>query len=735
MNELTTIERWGHISYRARRLILWVALCLVGFGAVWGSGVFGQLQDAGGFNAPSSQSQHESQLATSTFGRDAGDVVVLYSSATQSVRAPAYRGAVEHTLASLPQRDVLSVATYWSTNSSKFISTDGHETFAVIELTGANDDARQGSYDAVKGDLAAAGLRDEVGGLVATNATISSQTSQGIKTAETLSMPILLLLLLLIFGSLVAASLPLAIGVIGILGSFTMLRALTLFTGVSIFSVNITTILGLGLGIDYGLFMVNRFREELRRNSSVEDAVARTMATSGRTVLFSGITVAVALSSLILFPESFLRSMGYGGVLTVLIDVLAALTVMPALLSVLGGRVNSLRIRRSVNGAPKPVEGGAWYRLAKAVMRKPMAVALAIVIALLALGSPFLHVAWGGTDATVLPSSASPRIVAEALAHDFPGNPTSPIEAVVQFKTPVSGSTSNEAELTGYVAHLREVRGVTGASVTGMRGDTVRIDVSYLSSPDSTNAMGIVARVRDVASPADASRYVGGVTAELTDTLSSLSSTLPWMALIVLLATFVLLFLAFGSVVLPLKAIALNILSLSVMFGVLVYIFQDGHGSGLLNFTANGTINPATPILMFAIMFGLSMDYEVFLLSRIRESYLETGDNETAIATGLQKTGGVITGAALMLAVVIGAFSLSNITVTKMMGVGMVVALVVDATIVRLLLVPSTMKMLGDRNWWAPAPLRRWHARHGFEEGPEASGATTRQEERELVTV
>ncbi len=348
MSELTIIERWGHISYRARRVILWVTLCLVGFGAVWGSGVFGQLQDAGGFNAPSSQSQHESQLATSAFGRDAGDVVVLYASARHSVHAPSYRNAVENTLTSLPKRDVLSVATYWSTGSSTYVSDDQHQTFVVIELAGANDDARQVSYNDIKGDLAAPGLRDDVGGLVATNATISSQTSAGIKTAESLSMPILLLLLLLIFGSLVAASLPLAIGVVGILGSFTMLRVLTLFTGVSIFSVNITTILGLGLGIDYGLFMVSRFREELRQNSSVETAVARTMATAGRTVLFSGVTVAVALSSLVLFPESFLRSMGYGGVLTVLVDVLAALIVMPALLSVLGGKVNALRIRPGV---------------------------------------------------------------------------------------------------------------------------------------------------------------------------------------------------------------------------------------------------------------------------------------------------------------------------------------------------------------------------------------------------
>jgi RND superfamily putative drug exporter len=419
--------------------------------------------------------------------------------------------------------------------------------------------------------------------------------------------------------------------------------------------------------------------------------------------------------------------------LTVLIDVLAALTVMPALLSVLGTRVNSLRIRPAVARAPRPTEDGAWYRLAQRVMRKPVAVALVIVIALLALGSPFLHVVWGGTDATVLPSSAAPRVVAEALARDFPGNPTSPIESVVQFTHPIASSSSNELKLQTYVDELRAVKGVSGAVVTGVRGDIARIDLNYLASPDSSQAQGVVARIRDVPAPQDANRYVGGVTAELTDTLASLGATLPWMALVVLLATFILLFLAFGSVVLPLKAIVLNILSLSVMFGVLVFIFQEGHGSGLLNFTANGSINPATPILMFAIMFGLSMDYEVFLLSRIRENYLATGDNETAIATGLQKTGGVITGAALMLAVVIGAFSLSNVTFTKMMGVGMVVALLVDASVVRLLLVPSSMKILGGRNWWAPASLRRLHARIGVQEGTEPRDS--HDDSKSLVTV
>ncbi|MGO9583752.1 MAG: MMPL family transporter [Acidimicrobiales bacterium] len=721
MSRGSAFERWGRVVARRRRLTLTIALTGVVFAVIWGSGVLGRLQTAGGFYAPGTQSQQEALMAAGAFGRDAGDVVVIYSSPTESVRTPGFRFAVTRTLGALPHRAVQSYATYWSSGSPSFVSASGRETFAVLELTGSSDDARQDSYNTVKADLGAPGLHTQVGGLVPTDEAITNQTSADIGRAESLSLPILLILLLVIFGSVTAASLPLAIGGIGILGSFSVLRFLTLFTPVSIFSVNITTILGLGLGIDYGLFMVSRFREELRREASVEAAVARTVATAGRTVAFSGVTVAVALASLMLFPETFLRSMGYGGVLTVVVDMLAALTVMPALLALLGPRVNSLRIRRSIRRAPAPIESGGWYRLGQRVMGRPLAVAGVIVVLLVFLGSPFLKIAWGGTDAAVLPAGAAPRQVTEALGRDFPGNPTAPIEAVLDFGGPVTATTARSAELASYLSRLRHVAGVAGAQVTGVRGDLARVDMSYRPGPYSQQAAAIVARVRDVAPPAGAAAYVGGQSALLADTLAGLGHTLPWMVLIVVLATFLLLFLAFGSVLLPVKAIAMNLLSLSVMFGVLVWVFQEGHLSRLLEFTPNGTIDPSTPILMFAIMFGLSMDYEVFLLSRIREHYDMSGDNTAAIATGLQRTGGVITSAALMLGVVIGSFSASSVTFTKMMGIGMVVALSVDATIVRLLLVPATMKLLGDANWWAPGPLRRIYTRFGFKEGTDAS--------------
>ena len=727
----SVFERWGRTAYRRRRLVLVIALLVGVVGVIWGTTIFSKVQTAGGFDAPGSQSQHEANLATKAFGRDAGDVVVLYSSTTLTTAAPAFRSAVTATLAALPHSKVESSASYWSTGSRRFVSATGKQTYAVIELAGSSDTARQGNYDAIKTDLSAPGLTSQVGGVVPTNETIDQQTTANITRAEGLSFPVLLILLLVIFGSLTAASLPLAIGALGILGSFTALRLLTLVTGVSVFSLNITTILGLGLGIDYGLFLVSRFREELHRQDSVEDAVARTVATAGRTVLVSGVTVAIVLASLMLFPETILRSIGYGGVATVVIDMIAALTVLPALLAVLGPKVNSLRIRRSVQRPPAAETSGGWYRLAHSVMRRPLLYAVPIVVLLLALGSPFLKVVWGGVDATVLPASAAPRVVTESLNRDFPGNPTAPIEAIVQFRGPVAASPARAASLADYTSRLGHVPGVTAAQVTGVHGNVARIDLSYGPGPYTPQARAIAGQARDVAAPPGATAQVGGQTAALADQLSSIGHTLPWMALAVVIATFLLLFLAFGSLVLPLEAIVANILSLSAMYGVVTWIFQDGHLSGLLGFTPNGTISPTIPVLMFAIMFGLSMDYEVFLLSRIRERYVATGDNTGAIASGLQRTGGVITSAALLLVIVIGMFSLSSITFIKLLGVGMIVALVLDATLVRLLLVPATMRLLGDANWWAPAPLRRLHARYGIREDDGPGPAPVAQPEPE----
>jgi uncharacterized membrane protein YdfJ with MMPL/SSD domain len=739
-------EAWGRIIYRRRRLTLVIAGIVIVFAGVWGTQVFGKLSSGNSFTPPSSQSQREANAAASAFGRNAADVVVLYRSPGMTVSGPAFRAAVSGALAGLPRTDVTGASTYWATHSAALVSHDRHQTYAVLELAGADDAARQKAFKAIRDGLdppvlAAHGITAQVGGTVPTEVAINSEVTSDIGRAEGISLPVLLILLLLIFGGLAAASLPLAVGAAGILGSFTVLRLLTLFGTVSVFSVNITTILGLGLGIDYGLFMVVRFREELRRQPTVEDAVARTVATAGRTIAVSGITVAVALVSLMLFPQVFLRSMGYGGVATVAVDMIAALTLLPALLAVLGPRVNALRVRRSVglgaagssgadpaaDPAAEPGSGGGWARLAHGVMRRPVVFVVVITLGLLALGLPFLRISWGGTDARALPATAQARQVTEALNRDFPVNSTSPVEAVVTLRTLAAGPAGHSA-LAAYTSRLDRVPGAQGAQVTAVHGDQARIDVGYTSNPVSVAARQLVNRIRAVPAPAGATVLVGGTTATLVDELSSLGATLPWMALLVVVSTFVLLFLAFGSVVLPLKAIVMNVLSLSATFGVIVWIFQWGHLSRLLQFTPTGTIDPTMPILILAIIFGLSMDYEVFLLSRIREHYDLTGDNTAAIATGLQRTGGVITSLAFLLIIVVGAFSASGITFIKLIGVGMIVALVIDATIVRILLVPATMRLLGRANWWAPGPLHRLYARYGIHEAAGGSGAGTAAE-------
>jgi RND superfamily putative drug exporter len=689
---------------------------------VWGTGVFGALSSSGGFDTPGSESAKATQIAERDLGRDTADVVILYQGKT-TVDDPAFRTEVEKALAALPSGKVAGTSTYWTTKAPQFVSDDRTATYAVLQLAGSDPAARQDSYEAIKDDLgeAGGGLTAKVGGAVGTEVAINERVSSDIGRAEGMAMPILLVLLVLIFGGLVSASLPLLVGGLAILGSFTALHALTYVTDVSIFAVNITTFLGLGLAIDYGLFMVSRFREEIDRDGATPaDALAATMATAGRTVAVSGVTVAVSLSGLLLFDQNFLVSMGYGGIATVFVCMIGALTVLPALLAVLGPKVNALPVRRRRTTTESRFDGW-WGRIAHSVMRRPVIYVVATVALLLALGGPFLRINWGGVDAKVLPDGSEARVVSETLETDFARNSTSPIEAVVT-------GTSDQAAVQAYGARLDAVPGITGATVTGSEGTTTRIALRYDADPNSEAARDLVQQVRNVPPPAGARAYVGGVTADVVDQLDSLGATLPWLAVVVGGATFVLLFLAFGSVLLPLKAIVMNMLSLSATFGAVVLIFQDGHLSDVLGFTATGSIAPAMPILMLAMLFGISMDYEVFLLSRVREQYDLTGSNTTAVASGVQRTGAIITSAALLFIVVIGAFATSGITFIKMTGVGMAIAILMDATIVRALLVPATMRLLGRANWWAPGPLARLYGRYGIRESESPTAPPSRLE-------
>ncbi|MFF4238735.1 MMPL family transporter [Actinomadura geliboluensis] len=701
-------ERWGRWVHRRRRWVLAVAGAALVFAGMWGTGVFGALSSAGGFETPGSESTKATRIAEQALGRDAADVVVLYQGKT-TVDDPSYRTSVEQALGALPKDKVASVGTYWTTKAPQFVSGDRTSTYAVLEMAGADDAARASSYEAIKDELTevGGGLTAKAGGPVATSAAIDERVTSDITRAEAIAMPVLLVLLVLIFGGLVAAGLPLLVGGFAILGSFTALHALAYATDVSIFAVNITTFLGLGLAIDYGLFVVSRFREELRRDgASVEDALAATMNTAGRTVAVSGVTVAISLSGLLLFDQNFLVSMGYGGIATVFVCMLGALTVLPALLAVLGPKVDALPLWRR-----RRESRGWWARLAHSVMRRPVVYVVATVALLLALGAPFLRINWGGVDAAALPAGTDARAVAEALDARFPRNATTPVNAIVT-------GTSDRAAIDAFGDRLAALPGAAGATMTGSEGTTTRIAVRYDADPYSDTARELVQKVRDAPAPPGAQVHVGGATADVVDEVGGLGGTLPWLALLVGGATFLLLFLAFGSVVLPLKAIVMNLLSLSATFGAVVLMFQDGHLSGLLGFTPMSAIAPAMPILMLVMLFGISMDYEVFLLSRVREEYDRTGSNTAAVAAGMQRTGGIITSAALLFIVVIGAFATSGITMIKMVGVGMAVAILVDATIVRALLVPAMMRLMGRANWWAPGPLSRFYGRYGIREAP-----------------
>jgi uncharacterized membrane protein YdfJ with MMPL/SSD domain len=710
-------EALGGLAYRRRWLVLAGAAAFFAFAIVWGTGVFGVLS-GGGFDDPKSDSYRGQQLLEQRFGRDGADVVALYTSKDRTVDDAAVRAAIGRTLTALPADKVASVTTYYSTHSARFVSPDRHSTYALIGLRGSTADVRETQLKAIRDGLAVPGLQTRLGGSTAIAADIAGQVSKDIGRAEGFSMPIVLLLMLFIFGSLAAASLPLAIGGLAILGAFTMLRVLTLFTDVSIFSVNIVTLLGLGLAIDYALFIVSRFREELpKAEGDVEAALRATMTTAGRTVAFSGLTVAISLGSLLLFPQVFLRSMGFGGMAAVLVAMVGALTVLPALLAVLGHRVNSLSIRpllRRVARRPSPAaatSGGAWTRIARSVMRRPVVYAVVIVIGLLALGTPFTHIKWGGIDERALPSGTDSRAVAETLKRDFGANGIAPEDIAVTFD-----GTVDRAALGAYAAQVAQVPGVRSAQVSGVRDRVARLSVRYAGDPLSAASRETTRLIRAVPPPSGAQALVTGQSSALVDLLESLGSRLPWMALIVGLVTLVLLFLAFGSVVLPVKALVMNVLSLSATFGALVWVFQYGHLATWLGFTPTGTIEATQPILVLAIAFGLSMDYEVFLLSRIKEHWDATGDNAAAVTTGLQRSGSIITSAALLLVIVIGAFSTSGITFIKLIGVGMIVAIIVDATVIRALLVPATMRLLGSANWWAPQPLRRVYARYGISE-------------------
>jgi trehalose monomycolate/heme transporter len=705
------VQRWGAVVAARAWWVLIASVVVVLASGAFGAGVFGSLSN-GGFDDPATESARELRLEQDSFGNQDVDVVAIYSSDDLSAESTAFRAEVQRVVGGLPDGTTTSVTSYYDSGAPDLVSTDGHAAQVLISLAGDGQDAMSDNYDAVRPALQSDLLETDLAGSWAVYGDVNETVSEDLARAESFSMPIVLLLSFLIFGSLVAAAMPVMVGATSVVGALAVVRLLTGWTEVSVFSINIITLLGMGLAIDYALFVISRFREELGRlplddPDASAKAIRATMGTAGRTVLFSGLTVAAAMASLLVFPQNFLRSIGYGGIAAVLVAMLSALTLLPAVLRLLGRRIDAGRLpwRRR---RPVSVESdhGAWAAVAHSVMRRPVVYLVLITVALLTLAAPFLGVRWGSVDYRVLPEDAPAHVAAVKLNTAF-GAETSSANLLLRGASP--------ADVKEYSAEVSRVAGVLDVRPVAQDATTTLLRATWRGNSQTQASQDVVSALRDV-SPPHGEALVGGLSANTVDLLDSVGAHLPWMALIVVGVMLVLLFLAFGSVVLPVKAVLMNALSISASFGVVTWIFSDGHLQDLLGFQSAGFLDATQPILMLAILFGLSMDYEVFLLSRVREQWDLTHDNTRAVAVGLQKTGRIITSAALLLAVVIGAFGTSGIVFMKMIGIGMLVALLVDATVVRALLVPATMKLLGSVNWWAPGPLRRLWERFGIRE-------------------
>jgi RND superfamily putative drug exporter len=723
------VRALGEFTVRRRRWILVGTLLLAVAAGAFGGKVAEHLS-SGGFDDPNSESSLAAGLIANKFGGGTPNIVLLVKARSGSVDAKAVARdgrAITHRLSREPGVD--NVASYWSFGGLRPLrSKDGREALVVGRIEGGDDQVRtRVEHLAERYALSDRLVTVSVGGRAEVFRQVGTQVETDLKKAEMISIPVTMVLLLLVFGGAIAAGLPLAVGGLAIVGTFVVLQLLSGITTVSIFSLNLATGMGLGLGIDYSLFMVSRFREELRAGHAPDEAVVRTVETAGRTVLFSALTVSASIAALLVFPLAFLRSFAYAGAGVVTVAALGALVFLPALLAVLGPRVDKWVLFRRKT---KPVGEGFWHRLATVVMRRPIPIATAIILLLLLLGSPFLRVNFGLPDDRVLPKSASSRQITDEVRTNFSSEEIAPLSVVApwirQQRKPLVAAyaarlsrvpgVSRVDALTGTYVHGRRV---VAPNLTALRFDAPAspwFSVVPSVEPYSKAGERLVGRIRETPAPFDV--WVGGASAQLVDSKAALFAKMPLALSLIGIVTLVVLFLMTGSVLIPIKAVVLNLLSLTATFGAMVWIFQEGHLSGLLGFTPTGFLDTTTPITMFCIAFGLSMDYEVFLLSRIKEEYDRTGDNTASVAIGLERTGRLVTAAAGLLAVVFIAFSTSAVTFIKLFGVGLALAVLMDATLIRGLLVPAFMRLAGRANWWAPRWLHRVHDRIGVLEGP-----------------
>ena len=694
-------------SNRRRVLVATVGGAVVA--GAFGVGVSSRLSPYGA-DDPATQSVQATNRFQAKTGRqiDPG-VIALVSSG--DVHTSAARRRIESVAAELgAQRDVASVATFYTTHDPAMVARDGRSSYVVAYFRALSD--KRLSDDAKLIESRFSSQQDvKLGGDAIANAQVNTQVGNDLAHSELLAFPLIFLLSLLFFRSLVASLLPPLLGGLAILGTFFLLRVVSTFTDLSVFALNLTTGLGLGLAIDYSLFIVSRYREEAARDGFGLEALRRTLQTAGRTVLFSSVTVALSVAALAIFPQRFLYSMGIAGAIVAPLAATLALTVLPALLAVLGPRVNALstgRLRHAAERDARPARRGPWYRLAQFVTRRPARVAVATTALLIALGIPFTQIRFITADAGALPASASAHQVQNALDTQFPPNRTAPIEVVVG----APASSPEVRALAERILHFPDVSAVAPAQPAGR--ETSLLQVAPVHGPLTGSTEQLVREVRAIHTP----YYLGvaGQTASYLDLEHSLGAHLPVAIAVVVAATLIVLFLMTGSVVLPLKAIVMNALNLSAVFGLLVLIFQDGNLEGLLGYHTLGALDATQPILLFAIGFGLATDYGVFLLARIKEAHDTGAPNTEAVALGLERTGRIVTAAALLFAVAVGAFATSQIVFIKELGIGTALAVLLDASVIRALLVPSLMALLGPLNWWAPRPLRRLHERIGLEE-------------------
>ncbi|MBF6062595.1 MMPL family transporter [Nocardia terpenica] len=737
------LTRIAQFSVRYPRALLLGALVVALACGVFGASAAAHLK-AGGFTPDAAESSRVSQLLADKFDGAQPNFVLLVSADQGVDSAPARQVGTALVDRLQARGDAVGVRSYWTSPpnvKAALRSTDGREGLVLAYLRGGDDQAQRAA-----GEIAAQltgdtpGVRVHAGGAATVFHDVNKQVTRDLEVAEAVAIPLSMIVLVLVFGSVVAAALPLVVGIFAIAATLAILRLLTLGTDVSIYALNMTTAMGLALAIDYSLFIVSRYREELANGLPYREAAIRAVRTAGRTVLFSALTVALALAVLSVFPLYFLKSFAYSGVAVVLAAAAAAIVLLPAALVLLGARINAwdLRVplRRLVGRsapAPRDPEQTWWYRAVSGVMRRALPVGVVIVALLLALGSPFLGVKFGYPDDRVLPPEASSRVVGDQLRSEFPGANDGGATTIV-----LDGYHGDQSAVTEYATALSKVTGVSAvlsssgvyvsgarmaATPPGMANDSGQyLTVASRFDPFSPDGKRQLEDLRGVDAPGPA--LFGGAAEMNNDALDAIGSRLPLAIGLIVLATFVVLFLFTGSVVLPVKALLLNTLSLAAAFGAMVWIFQEGHLSTLLGFTPVGYMVATMPLLMFCVAFGISMDYEVFLLSRIREAWLESGrtaaDNTHAVAVGVARTGRIFTAAALLMAIVLGAMVSAKVSFIQLFGLGLTLTVLTDATLIRGMLAPALMRLLGTANWWAPAPLRRLHERFGFSEEPES---------------